>query len=203
MTQGYSEVVETLIAELSTLPGVGRRTAERLAYHILRQPSEDAMRLAQSIRDVKRRIHPCSECGNLDESDPCAICSDPRRDRTTILVVETPKDLAAIERSGAYRGLYHVLGGRIAPLDGVGPEDLGIEDLMKRLDASGSTVKEVILGTNPDMEGDGTALYVRKCLARKGVPVTRIARGIPTGSSIEYSSTPVLIDAIADRKAMD
>jgi len=199
LNQGYSEPVERLLSELTRLPGVGQRTAERLAYHLLRLPAEEAMKLALAIRDVKKLIRPCGVCGNLDETDPCSICSDTRRDRSVILVVESPKDLAAIERSSAFGGLYHVLGGRIAPLDGVGAEDLRIDELVGRVRTEGSEVAEVILGTNPDLEGDGTALYLGKALAGTGVRVTRIARGIPTGSTIEYASGAVLTDAITER----
>lgn len=152
---------------------------------------------------MKQRIRPCGTCGNLDETDPCAICADDNRDRSIILVVEAPKDLAAVERSGSFGGSYHVLGGRIAPLDGVGPEDLRIEELLDRVTVEGSPVREVVLGTNPDMEGDGTALYLGQVLEGRGVTVTRIARGIPTGSSIEYSSGAVLSDAISGRKPID
>ena len=199
MNQGYPEPVERLLAELTRLPGIGQRTAERLAYHLLRLPAEEAIKLAIAIRDVKKLIRPCGICGNLDESDPCAICADPRRDQRVLLVIESPKDLAAIERSGAFSGLYHVLGGRIAPLDGVGADDLRIEELIGRLRASGSGIVEVILGTNPDLEGDGTALYLGKALAGTGVRVSRIARGLPTGSTIEYASGAVLTDAICRR----
>jgi len=203
MTRGYSEPVERLLTELAKLPGIGERTAERLAYHILRQGSEDAMRLAVAIRDVKKLIRPCGICGNLAEVDPCEICGDATRDRTVVLVVETPKDLAAIERSGAFRGVYHVLGGRIAPLDGVAAEDLRIEELTGRIAAESSEIREVVIGTNPDMEGDGTALFLVKALAGRGVAVTRIAKGIPTGSSIEYASGAVLTDAIAGRQPIE
>lgn len=200
MAAGYAEPVERLLAELTRLPGVGRRTAERLAYHILRLPPAEAMKLAIAIRDVKRLIRPCSECGNLDESDPCTICADLRRDRTSVMVVETPKDLAAVERSGAWRGTYHVLGGRIAPLDGVGPEDLRIGELVERVRREETEVREIVLATNPDMEGEGTAHYLAKTLADAGIRVSRIARGIPAGSTIEYASGAVLVDAIEGRK---
>lgn len=203
MNQGYPEPVERLLAELTRLPGIGQRTAERLAYHLLRLPAEEAIKLAIAIRDVKKLIRPCGICGNLDESDPCAICADPRRDQRVLLVIESPKDLAAIERSGAFSGLYHVLGGRIAPLDGVGADDLRIEELIGRLRASGSGIVEVILGTNPDLEGDGTALYLGKALAGTGVRVSRIARGLPTGSTIEYASGAVLTDAISERSIFE
>ncbi len=199
MGQGYSEPVERLLAELGKLPGVGQRTAERLAYHLLRQPAEEAMKLAIAIRDLKKLVRPCSVCGNPDETDPCAVCADPRRDRGAILVVETPKDLAAIERCGAWHGVYHILGGRLAPLDGLGPEDLRVRELVARLTPE---VREVVLGTNPDLEGDGTALYLREALAGRPVRISRLARGLPAGSTIEYSSGAVLAEAVSARVAM-
>ena len=201
MNQGYSEPVERLLAELTRLPGVGQRTAERLAYHLLRLPVEEAMKLAVAIRDVKKLIRPCGVCGNLDETDPCSICADPSRNRSVVMVVETPKDLAAVERSGVFRGGYHVLGGRIAPLDGLAAEDLRVAELLERV-GEGTGIVEVILGTNPDMEGDGTALYLHRMLHERGLLVTRIAKGIPTGSSIEYASGAVLGDAITGRQPM-
>jgi recombination protein RecR len=200
MGQGYSEPVERLMSELSKLPGVGQRTAERLAYHLLRQPPDEAMKLAIAIRDVKKLVRPCGVCGNPDETDPCRVCADPSRDVSVILVVETPKDLAAIERCGAFRGVYHVLGGRIAPLDGLGPEDLRLAELEKRI---GPEVREVILGTNPDLEGDGTALYLRQVLAGSKAKLSRLARGLPAGSSIEYASGAVLAEAVSRRTAVD
>ncbi|MCU0724557.1 MAG: recombination mediator RecR [Planctomycetes bacterium] len=200
MAQGYSEPVERLLSELSKLPGVGQRTAERLAYHLLRQSPDEAMKLAIAIRDVKKLVKPCGVCGNPDETDPCRVCADPERDRSVILVVETPKDLAAIERCGAYRGVYHVLGGRIAPLDGLGPEDLRLAELTKRI---GPEVREVVLGTNPDLEGDGTALYLRRILTGKPVKLSRLARGLPAGSSIEYASGAVLAEAVSRRTTVD
>jgi recombination protein RecR len=200
--QGYAEPVERLLGELTKLPGVGPRSAERLAYHLLRQPAEEAMKLAVAIRDVKKLIRPCGECGNLDEQDPCGICSDESRDRSIVLVVETPKDLAAMERSGTFRGVYHVLGGRIAPLDGVAAEDLRVAELVERVRDPQRGIREVVLGTNPDLEGDGTALHVQEALSGEGVLVSRIARGIPTGSSIEYASGAVLSDAISGRRPM-
>jgi recombination protein RecR len=200
MAQGYSEAVERLLAELSKLPGVGQRTAERLAYHLLRQSPDEAMKLAIAIRDVKKLVKPCGICGNPDETDPCRVCADPERDRSVILVVETPKDLAAIERCGAYRGVYHVLGGRIAPLDGLGPEDLRLAELTKRI---GPEVREVVLGTNPDLEGDGTALYLRRILEGTPAKLSRLARGLPAGSSIEYASGAVLAEAVSRRTSVD
>ena len=203
MAQGHSEPVEKLIEEFAKLPGIGPRSAERLAYHLLRRPTEEALKLAVAIRDVKKLIHPCATCGNLDEVDPCSVCADSSRDHGLVLVVETPKDLAAMERSGAYRGIYHVLGGRIAPLDGLGAEDIRVVELIDRVRSGDEGIREVILATNPDMEGDGTALHLREALRGCDVLVTRIARGIPTGSSIEYASSAVLSDALDGRSPMD
>lgn len=183
---------------LETLPGIGPRSAERLAYHLLRAPEQDTFRLADAIRALREKLHPCSVCSFLAESDPCSICSDPRRQRDAICVVESPRDLMAIEQTGQYGGLYHVLMGRIDPLAGQGPESLPVEALLRRIAAGG--VAEVILATNPDLEGDGTALYLAKRLAPTGVRVTRLARGLPSGSSIEYASLPMLTDALRGRR---
>ena len=191
---------ERLLAEFRKLPGVGSRTAERLAYHVLRSSREEAMALAYAIRDVKKNMRNCRDCFNLTESDLCSICGDPRRDRSTILVVEQPKDVWSFEKTGAYRGLYHVLLGRLAPLDDMGPESLTVNDLLQRVQRTG--VKEVIIATSPTLEGDGTAAYIREQLAPAGVSVTRIARGIPAGSTIEYASANILQDALAGRRKM-
>jgi recombination protein RecR len=193
----YGDSVDRLLEELAKLPGVGRKTAERLAHHILRAPTEEAMALAVAIRDVKRNTRSCSRCANVTESDPCSICSDGARDARSVCVVEQPRDLVAIEEAGAWRGVYHVLGGRVSPLDGVGAEDLTIDLLVRRVKAEG--VREVVLATSPDMEGDGTALYVERALAGSGAAVTRIARGVPTGYAIENSSTAMLQDAFRGR----
>lgn len=191
------ESVDRLLAELAKLPGVGRRTAERLAHHILRAPAEEAMKLAVAIRDVKRNTRSCSRCANLTESDPCAICSDAGRDQHAVCVVEQPRDVVAIEEAGAWRGVYHVLGGRVSPLDGVSSEDLTIERLVRRVRDEG--VREVVLATSPDLEGDGTALYVERALAGSGAVVSRLARGIPTGYALENSSAAMLQDAFQGR----
>ena len=193
----HGDSVDRLIAELVKLPGVGKRTAERLAHHILRQPADDAMLLAVAIRDVKRNTRSCSRCANVTEADPCAICSDASRDAHALCVVERPRDVVAIEESGAWRGLYHVLGGSVSPLDGVAPDDLTIDRLVARV--KGEHVREVVIATSPDLEGDGTALHVERALGGTGVSVTRIARGIPTGYSIENSSSAMLQDAIRGR----
>jgi len=194
----HGESMDRLLDELGRLPGVGRKTAERLAHHILRMPEAEALSLSDAIRDVKLNTRTCSRCANVTESDPCAICSDPRRDASRVCVVEQPRDLVAVEAAGAWGGLYHVLGGRVSPLDGVGAEDLTIGRLVERARSEG--VREVVVATNPDLEGDGTALYVERALA--GLPdvhVTRIARGVPTGYSLESSSTAMLQDAFRGR----
>jgi recombination protein RecR len=197
----YTQSIQNLIDELGHLPGIGARSAERIAFYLLKQKPADALRLADAIRDVKTRIRNCSVCYNLTETDPCHICSDPSRDQGLVCVVEQPKDLLALEAAGMYRGVYHVLLGRIAPLDEVEPGDLTIDGLIKRLEGGG--VREVIMGTNPNLEGDGTALHIQNLISRyPGVQVTRLARGLPTGSSIEYANRNMLADAIAGRQRM-
>jgi recombination protein RecR len=194
----YSEAIQRLIDEFGKLPGIGARTAERLAFHVLKSASQEAMSLADAIRDVKTKIRPCRVCFNLAESELCGICGNPRRDKSTICVVEQPKDLLAIESTGAYQGVYHVLMGHIAPLEGTEAEDLTAGALEKRVRAGG--VKEVILATNPTVAGDGTALYVTSLLAPLAVKVTRLARGLPAGGQIEYASRSILADAITERR---
>lgn len=197
----YTQSIQNLINMLAELPGIGMRSAERIAFHLLKQKPEEALRLADAIRDVKTRIRHCSICYNLTESDPCAICSDPARDQGLVCVVEQPKDLLALESTGLYRGVYHVLLGRIAPLEDMEPGDLTLEPLMKRL-ASGA-VRELIMGTNPTLEGDGTALHIQNLAAQyPNVHVTRLARGLPAGSSIEYANRNILADAISGRQRM-
>src|SRR2546423_11445793 len=173
----YTQSIQNLMNELARLPGIGMRSAERIAFHLLKEKPEDAMKLAEAIRDVKTRIRHCSICFNLTETDPCGICSDPARDQSVVCIVEQPKDLLALESTGLYKGVYHVLLGRIAPLDDVGPKDLTIDALVKRL-ASG-TVREVIMGTNPNMEGDGTPLHIQSMLAQfPNVAVSRLDAGV-------------------------
>lgn len=201
MSSTYTQSIQSLMNELARLPGIGMRSAERIAFHLLKQKPEEAMRLADAIRDVKTRIKHCSVCYNLTESDPCAICANPARDQGLVCVVEQPKDLLALEAAGLYQGVYHVLLGRISPLEGINPEDLTIDALAKRLESG--VVREIIMGTNPTMEGDGTALYMQNIIARfPGVTVTRLARGLPTGSSIEYANRNILADAISGRQKM-
>lgn len=188
--------------ELASLPGIGMRSAERIAFHLLKQKPEEAMKLADAIRDVKTRIKHCSTCYNLTEQDPCEICSNPARDHALVCIVEQPKDLLSLEATGLFRGVYHVLLGRIAPLDGIDPGDLTLDPLMQRL--AGGTIREVIMGTNPNMEGDGTALHVQSLIAARfpSIQITRLARGLPAGSNIEYANKNILADAISGRQKM-
>lgn len=198
----YTQSIQNLMNELARLPGIGMRSAERIAFHLLKQSPQDALKLADAIRDVKTRIRHCSICYNLTEQDPCLICSDLTRDQAVVCVVEQPKDLLALESTGLYRGVYHVLLGRISPLEDMEPGDLTIEPLMQRL-ASG-TIREVIMGTNPNMEGDGTALFIQSVIGGRfpDVQLTRLARGLPAGGNIEYANKNILADAISGRQKM-
>jgi recombination protein RecR len=198
----YTTSIQNLINQLGSLPGIGARSAERIAFHLLKQRPEEAMQLADAIRDVKTRIKHCSVCYNLTESDPCNICSDPARDQGLVCIVEQPKDLLALESTGLYRGVYHVLLGRIAPLEDVHPEDVTLEPLMQRL-AKGD-IREIIMGTNPNLEGDGTALHIQNIVTSRfpNMQVTRLARGLPAGSNIEYANRNILADAISGRQRM-
>ena len=192
--------VEQLIEELSRLPGIGRKTASRLTFYLLKQPRESASRLSDAILQVKDRISFCETCGNIAEGRTCTYCLDPRRDESVICVVEEPSDIHVIERSGGFRGRYHVLHGRLSPLDGVGPEALNVDRLAERVRQGG--VGEVILATNPDVEGEATALYLRRALAPLGVRVTRIARGIPMGGSLEFLDEITVGEALAGRREL-
>jgi recombination protein RecR len=198
----YTQSIQTLMNELARLPGIGMRSAERIAFHLLKQNREEAMKLADAIRDVKTRIRYCSVCFNLTEEDPCAICAGPARDSSVVCVVEQPKDLLALESTGLYNGVYHVLLGRIAPLEESHPGDLTIEALMKRLESG--QIREVIMGTNPTVDGDGTALFIQNAVAARfpDIGVTRLARGLPAGSNIEYANKSILADAISGRQKM-
>lgn len=204
--QAYPPAVDRLIVALSRLPGIGPRSAERLAFHLLKSDEKDVLGLAGAIADLKQSVRHCSVCFNLTEQDPCPICSGPGRDHERVLVVEQPKDLIALEQTGMYQGVYHVLMGRISPLEGVTPEDLTVEALFARVDDpsknQGAKVREVILGLNPTLEGDGTALFLAEKLLARGVQVTRLARGLPTGWQLEYANKAVLADAIQGRQAM-
>ncbi len=195
-----SESVVAMIEQLSRLPGIGRKSAERLAYHLLRVPDSEAFALADSIRNVRENVRYCDICFNLAESEMCNICRDPARDQQTICVVQQPRDLMALEQAGTYRGLYHVLLGRIAPLENIGPDQLTIDQLVGRV-ATGS-FSEIVMATNPTVEGDGTALHISNLLAEYDVRITKLARGITTGSILEYTNKEILADAIEDRRPM-
>jgi recombination protein RecR len=193
--------IEELVAELAKLPGIGRKTAQRLTFFLLKQPAETAERLAEAIRRVRGRVTACGTCGNLSEDDPCPICRDPRRDVALLCVVEESADVGAIERAGRYRGLYHVLGGRLSPLEGVGPDQLHLAQLVARV-SNGSGVREVIVATNPSMEGEATATYLQQVLKPSGVRVTRIARGLPVGGDLEYADAVTIAQALSARRDM-
>lgn len=195
----FSPVVENLIAQLSRLPGIGTRTAQRLAFHLLRVPEEEALALAEAIREVKERISFCIECGNLTEEELCVICLDTRRDRSLVCVVEQPADVLSVERTHEYRGVYHVLGGALSPLDGVDPQHLKIDELLARVQRNG--VEEVVLATNPNMTGEATAAYIADRL-RDRTRVTRLASGLPVGGDLEYADEVTLGRALAGRRDM-
>ncbi|MCH4179760.1 MAG: recombination mediator RecR [Megasphaera sp.] len=195
-----STPLDILTEQFRRLPGIGIKTARKLSYYIVQQPPESVEAFITAIRDAKEQMHFCSVCFNLSSQDPCAICSDTNRDRSTICVVETPQDVQAIERSGDYHGLYHVLHGALSPLDGIGVEDLRIKELLQRL--GNTEVKEVIIATDPDVEGEATALYLARLLKTTGIRVTRIARGIPMGGDIEYADEATLAGAVANRQDM-
>ena len=201
MSTVYTESLNKLIEEFGKLPGIGPKSAERLAFYILKVGKNEAAALARAIDDVKNKIRRCEICYNLSEGPVCEICSDTRRDKSLICVVEQPKDVISLEKTGACKWVYHVLGGHIAPLEGVEPSDLTIDKLVVRVRSSG--VKEVIMATNPNMAGDGTTLYISSLLRSTGVKITRLARGLPTGSTIEYASGKMLTDAIIGRQNLE
>lgn len=198
MTTEAAGPIARLMQELGKLPGVGPKSAERLAHHLLAASRPDVLALADALRAIKDEIRQCRQCHNLTDGEVCHLCRDARRDTTTICVVEQPRDLAALERAGTFRGLYHVLHGRLAPLDGIGPDQLAIDSLVQRVRQGG--VQEVIMATNPTLEGDGTALYVANLLAATGVRITRLARGLPSGSVLEFANNQMLADALEGRR---
>lgn len=198
----YPAAVRELIERFAQLPGIGVRSAERLAFHMLKSDEQSALALARAIEAVKKSVRHCRVCYNLSDRDVCSICADPERDRSRVLVVEQPKDLIALEQTGMYRGLYHVLMGRLSALDGVGPEDLTVEPLLRRVRESAGQIEEVVLGLNPTVEGDGTGLYLAQAIGELGVKVSRLARGLPSGGSLEYANKAVLADAIMGRQSM-
>lgn len=197
MSKAIPEPVTKLIDAFSRLPGVGPKTASRLTYYLLRAPDDVSMKLSDALRDLKANTRICSVCYNITVDDPCPICSDPRRDHHLIAVVEEPLDVLALERTGSYDGLYHVLHGAISPVNGVGPDDLRIKELVKRVQESGAL--EVIIATNPGLEGDATAMFIQRELTGKGVKVTRLARGLPVGGDLEYVDSVTLTRALQGR----
>ncbi|MEX0979533.1 MAG: recombination mediator RecR [Gemmatimonadota bacterium] len=195
-------VIDQVTAEFGRLPGVGSKTAMRLVYHLMKGSKEDTRRLARSIESLAERIRPCRQCGNFSESELCAICANPRRDESVICVVEGAFDVGSIERTGHFQGLYHVLGGRLSPLDGVGPDELNLGSLVERVRAAEGGVQEVILATNPSIEGEATAVYLEKVIRPLGPRVTRLARGVPVGSDLEYVDGTTISEALAGRREM-
>jgi len=192
------DAVAGLAQELGKLPGIGPKTAERLTHHLLAAAPLEVFALADALRAIKEKVHPCRQCYNLTEEELCSLCADPRRDAGLLCVVEQPRDLVSIERTSTYRGLYHVLQGRLAPLENMGPDKLTIDALLHRVHQGG--IREVIMATNPTLEGDGTALYVSNLLEGAGVKITRLARGISSGSSLEFANTQMLTDALEGRR---
>ena len=191
--------IQNLLEELAELPGIGPKSAERIAHFLIGGDRKHAVALSEALRAVADTVHPCKECFNLTDRELCPVCSDPRRDASVICVVETPRDVTAFERAGNFRGLYHVLGGRLAPLDGMGPDRLAFTPLLDRVRRGG--VKEVILATSPTLEGDGTALFASNLLSASGTSVTRLARGLPSGSSLELANAQMLADAMDGRRS--
>jgi recombination protein RecR len=191
-------VIARLTQELGKLPGIGPKTAERLTHFLLAADRQQVLDLAESLRAIKEQIGRCRQCCNLTEGDLCSLCRDTRRDGSVLCVVEHPRDLAALERTATYRGLYHVLHGRLAPLENIGPEQLTVDQLLRRVQQGG--VQEIIMATNPTLEGDGTALYISSLLAGTGVRITRLARGLPSGSVLEFANNQMLVDALEGRR---
>lgn len=194
----YPKPLNRLINEFSKLPGIGGKTAQRLAFHVLSLSDREAENLAGAILDAKKNLHYCSVCGNLTDTDPCAICADPRRDKSAICVVESPQDVIAMERIREYHGLYHVLHGAISPVEGIGPGDINLKSLILRLQQH-DEVKEVIVATNPNIEGEATAMYISRLLKPAGIKITRIAHGIPVGGDLEYADEVTLLKAMEGR----
>ena len=192
--------IDRLTAELSRLPGIGSKTALRLVHHLMKGPKEDTRRLARSLVDLADRVRACTVCGNFSEHELCEICSSSRRDRSVLCVVEEAYEVGAIERTGEYRGLFHVLGGRLSPLDGIGPEELNLSSLLARIDASGGEIREVIVATNASVEGEATSVFLEQEIRPMGPKVTRLARGIPVGSDLEYVDGTTIAQALAGRR---
>ncbi len=198
----FAAPIARLIDELSKLPGIGRKTAQRLAFHLVETKEQDVYGLAKAMVDAKKKIVFCSVCSNITERDPCNICTDAKRDTSTICVVESPKDVAAMERTREYKGLYHVLHGSISPMEGRGPEEIRIRELIIRLQENSDQVNEVILATNPTIEGEATAMYISRLLKSTGIKITRIAHGIPVGGDLEYADVVTLAKAVEGRREL-
>lgn len=197
----HADAVQNLIDQLGRLPGVGPKSAQRIAYHLLKVPKQDALALASAIGEAKERVRFCDLCHNLSEAERCTICADPRRDGTIVCVVEEPRDIVAVEKTAGFNGRYHVLGGAINPMEGIGPDQLKVRELLDRLDAEG--VAEIILCTNPNLEGDTTAMYLARLLTPLGVRVTRIASGLPVGGDLEYADELTLGRALEGRREVE
>lgn len=197
-THPYGRAVGNLIDQFATLPGIGRKSAERLAHFVLNSSDSEAMKLAEAIREVKQTVRPCTRCFNLTENDLCTICSDVRRQQDLLCIVEQPRDVRTIEASGAFPGLYHILQGKISPLEGIGPEDLTLDALVRRV--RHEAIKEIVMATNPTLEGDGTALYISNLLEGEDLKITRLARGIASGSVLEFANKEMLADALKGRQ---
>ena len=195
-------VIDQLTGEFARLPGIGPKTALRLVHHLMKGPRDDARRLSRAVMELAERIRPCARCGNFSEHELCEVCSNPRRDSGLICVVEEAFDVGAIERAGQYRGVFHVLGGRLSPLDGIGPEELSVAPLLERVRASGGEVREVIIATNASVEGEATAVYLEQQIRPLGPKVSRLARGIPVGSDLEYVDGTTIAEALAGRREM-
>jgi recombination protein RecR len=194
--------IERLTEELSRLPGIGSKTAIRLVHHLMKGSKDDTRRLARSLVDLADRVRPCAQCGNFSEAELCDICTNPRRDRSVLCVVEEAYEVGAIERTGQYRGLFHVLGGRLSPLDGIGPQELNMMSLLRRIDASAGEIQEVIVATNASVEGEATSVFLEQEIRPLGPRVTRLARGIPVGSDLEYVDGTTIAQALAGRREM-
>ena len=201
MTGTYAASVQDLIDELGKLPGIGPKSAQRIAFHLLKLPKEDALRLARAIADAKERVTFCKRCFNVGEGDECTICLDPRRDATTVCVVEEPRDIVAVERTGEYHGRYHVLQGALSPIEGIGPDQLRVKELLARIEPEG--IEEIILCTNPNIEGEATAMYLGRLIKPLGLRVTRIASGLPVGGDLEYADELTLGRALEGRRELD
>ncbi|MBD3233538.1 MAG: recombination protein RecR [candidate division Zixibacteria bacterium] len=194
-----SPLLEKLIKQFARMPGIGYKTARRLAFYVLKLPDEKAKELADTIVEIKSKVSECSVCGNITEMDPCPICTDPQRDQSVVCVVEQPSDVFALEKTNEYKGVFHILGGALSPLDGIGPEDLKIKSLLKRIPEG---IKEVIIATNPDTEGEATSIYLLELLKPLNIKVTRIARGLPTGGDLEFADITTLSRALQNRTTM-